>query len=429
MRILSGSFKSWVTAAGCGVIAVAGSVAIGPAIAQKGTAGNALRVDSSCNSSNPCHAWKNGGAGPGIEGISVGGNGMVGQTTFFSTTKGAAGVSGVDLATPNPMGTPINNSGVNGQSATGSGVFGQTSSGIGVRALADAGTALVGNANGGDGVFGTTQSNIPGIASAGVFGEDVGSTSTASGVTGFSRTGIGVQGDNFEAGKYLNAAFLGLTFASSINTYFPALPPGGLFNSDIGEGVVAETSGSQAEALAAANFGGGPVMRGYSGRTEVMDIDNAGNMILAGKLTQHGHPGSVVHTAGAGDVVMYSPVQAVATVEDVGEARLTHGQTYVRLDPRFGATMNRAHPYLVFLTPQGDTSGLYVTQKTSTGFAVREHAGQSDIAFDYRIVGEPYASQPARLPGAPHLRTHAFTRSYTQHKEDLLLKRGLQIRR
>jgi hypothetical protein len=428
MRGLSGSFKSWVTGAGCGIIALACSVAISPAVAGRTTAGTAMGVDSACNSSNPCHEWKNSGAGPGVQGISLAGNGVVGQTTFFSKTTGAAGISGVDLATPNPMGTPLNNSGVNGQSTSGFGVFGQTSSGIGVRALADTGTALVGNANGGDGVFGTTQSNIPGIASAGVFGEDVGSTSTASGVTGFSRTGIGVQGDNFEAGRFLNAAFLGLTFSSSLTTYFPALPPGGLFNSDIGEGVVAETSGSQGEALAAANFGGGPVMRGYAGRTEVMDIDNAGNMILAGKLTQHGHPGSVMHAAGAGDVVMYSPAQAVATVEDVGEARLSHGQTYVRLDPRFSATMSRARPYLVFLTPQGDTSGLYVTQKTSTGFAVREHAGQSDVAFDYRIVGEPYASQPARLPNAPHLTAHGFTQSYTQHKEDLLLKKGLEIR-
>jgi hypothetical protein len=327
------------------------------------------------------------------------------------------------------MGTPINNSGVSGKSAAGFGVFGQTTSGIGVRGTADTGTAVVANANGGDGVFGTTQSNVAHISSAGVFGEDVGDSSSAYGVLGFSRTGIGVQGDNFEVGTNLNAASVGLTFASQLTTYFPAFPTGGLFNSDIGEGVVAETSGAQAEAISAANFGGGPVMRGYAAKTEVVEIDNSGNMILAGKLTQHGHPGAITHTASAGDLVMYQPSDASATVEDVGEARLVAGQTYVRIDPRFRATMNEAQTYLVFVTPQGDTSGLYVSQKTPAGFSVREHAGQSNVAFDYRIVAEPVDGPRTRLPAAPRLATGRFTRSTVVHRSDFLAKQGLQVRR
>jgi hypothetical protein len=83
---------------------------------------------------------------------------------------------------------------------------------------------------------------------------------------------------------------------------------------------------------------------------------------------------------------------------------------------------------MVFITPQGDTAGLYVAQKTADGFAVREHAGRSNIAFDYRIVGEPYGAQEQRLPYAPRLMARGFTRSYTSHKADLLLKQGLVIR-
>ena len=122
------------------------------------------------------------------------------------------------------------------------------------------GTAVDANATSGNGVFGTTLSNAVHVSSAGVFGEDVGSSSQAYGVLGFSRTGIGVQGDNFEVGVNLNSAVVGLTFSSQILTYFPAFPTGGLFNSDTGEGMVAETSGAQAEALSAANFGGGPII-------------------------------------------------------------------------------------------------------------------------------------------------------------------------
>jgi hypothetical protein len=372
----------WAIGAGCGIIALAGSVALSPAIAGRAAIAGSVTPDAVCKSINPCDHWNNKGLGPAIR----------------------------------------------GRSAGGFGILGDTSSGVGVQASAVSGTAISANAAGGDGIFATTQSNIPGIASAGVFGEDVGNTSTASGVTGFSGTGIGVAGDNFERGRFLNAAFLGLTFASGINTYFPAKPPGGLFNSDVGEGVVAESSGSQAETLAAANFAGGPLFRAYASSTEVLDLDNGGNMVLKGSLTQNGNPKSVTHTASAGDVVMYSPTQAAASVEDVGEAHLVLGQAYVRLDPRFAATMNQARPYLVFVTPQGDTSGLYITQKSVSGFAVREHNGQSNIAFDYRIVAEPYAAQGARLSPAPHLITNAFTRSFVRRKSDLIPGKGLEIR-
>jgi hypothetical protein len=422
-RFSGRQFTLWTAGGGVALVALAAAFAASPASAGKGSplAGGA----KNCNSASACLARSNAGSGAGVQGASAGGNGVSGSTTLFSTTAGAAGISGVDLATPNPQGTPLNNSGVFGQSANGMGVFGTTSAGIGVRASATTGTAIDANAAGGDGVFGTTQSNVLHEASAGVFGEDVGNSNSAFGMLGFSRTGIGVQGDNFEVSTALNAAVVGLTFASNINTYFPAFPTGGLFNSDTGEGMVAETSGAQAEALGAANFGGGPIMRGYAARTEVMELDNGGNMTISGKLTQHGTPGIITRTQGAGDVVMYAPSQAVASVEDVGEARLAHGATYVRLDPRFAATMNRAHPYLVFVTPQGDVSGLYVTDKGPDGFAVREHGGASDAAFDYRIVAEPYGTALARLPQAPRLTARGFVRVHSSHRSDLIQSRGV----
>lgn len=414
--------RTLAVGAGCGILALAASFAISPALAGKSAQDSGS--SKTCNSTSPCFTRINGGAGAGMLGTSAGGNGLVGQTTFFNTRSGSAGVSGMDLATPNPSGTPFNNAGVSGQSGTGMGVFGQATSGIGVRGTATTGTALVGNATGGDGLFGTTQSNIPHESSAGVFGEDVGNSSAAYGVLGFSRTGIGVQGDNFEVGTALNASVVGLTFAASLNTYFPTYPTGGLFNSDTGEGLVAETSGSQAEALGAANFGGGPIMRGYAARTEVMELDNAGNLIITGKLTQRGNPGAITHTRGAGDVVMYAPREAEQTVEDFGEGRLAQGQAYVHIDPRFRATMG-GDSYLVFITPQGDTAGLYVAQKTASGFAVHEHGGQSSIAFDYRIVAQPADAPDTRLPSAPKLSGHGFVRTQTTHKSDFIVGKGL----
>ena len=392
----------------CGVLAAAGAIALSPAFAGK-LPGRDSSTTSTCNTSTQCLFRKNLGTGIAIKGTGTQNGGIVGETSAFNTRSSFAGVTGADLATPNPSGTPFNNAGV----------LGTTSTGIGVWGKAGPGTAMVANAAGGSGLFGTTQSNISGIASAGVFGEDVGTSSQAYGVLGFSGTGIGVQADQFERGRFLNAAFLGLTFASSINTYFPAEPPGGLFNSDIGEGVVAEGQ-SAAEALAAANFGGGALFRAYAGSTEKLDLDNSGNMVIAGTLTQNGTPHDAIQTANGIHVVMYGSMQAMATVEDVGEAQLSSGQAYVAIDPRFASTMDRARTYLVFLTPQGDTPGLYVTQKTATGFIVREHGAHSNIVFDYRIVAAPFASQGARLATAPTMPGHGFTRVFTTRKPTVL---------
>lgn len=401
-----GRLRLWVIGVGCGVIAAASAVALSPALAVKDTAPQRPAGVIVCNNSTQCEAKTNQGTGIAIKGTGTANSGIVGETSAFSTTNGYEGIMGSDLATPNPSGTPFNNAGVLGQTATG----------VGVRGVANQGTGVVGNASGGAGVFGSTQSNVTGISSAGVFGEDVGNSSLAQGVLGFSGTGIGVQGDQFERGKYLNAAFLGLTFSSSITTYFPAGPPGGLFNSDIGEGVVAESASTDAEALAAANFGSGALFRAYQAKNEMLDLDNSGNMIIKGKLTQHGVPNSVTHTAHGSDVVMYEPMQAVATVDDVGEAQLSGGVAYVRMDPHFADTMNRAATYLVFLTPQGDTPGLYVTDKTTAGFVVHEHGGHSNVVFDYRIVAQPFEQQGARLAAAPKMPAHGFTRSITTHK-------------
>jgi hypothetical protein len=122
-------------------------------------------------------------------------------------------------------------------------------------------------------------------------------------------------------------------------------------------------------------------------------------MILAGSLTTAGTP-LIAHRVSNGSIVgTYAAQTTQQVTEDFGEAQLVGGQAYVRLDARFASVTQRGTQYLVFLTPQGDTKGLYVTQKTATGFAVREtNGGRSSIAFDYRIVAEAAGSANLRLP-------------------------------
>jgi hypothetical protein len=87
---------------------------------------------------------------------------------------------------------------------------------------------------------------------------------------------------------------------------------------------------------------------------------------------------------------------------------LQNGNAYVYLDPAFANVIERGAKYLVFITPEGDSRGLYVTEKTARGFVVRENmGGHSTLAFSYRIVAKPLGSHEQRLPmlELPRIRT------------------------
>ena len=86
------------------------------------------------------------------------------------------------------------------------------------------------------------------------------------------------------------------------------------------------------------------------------------------------------------------------TIDDVGEATLHSGVTHVGLAPDFANTIDTRKPCVVLLTPEGDT-GLFVTNRTATGFEVLEiGGGHGSIPFAYRIVAKPLGSSNERLP-------------------------------
>jgi hypothetical protein len=86
------------------------------------------------------------------------------------------------------------------------------------------------------------------------------------------------------------------------------------------------------------------------------------------------------------------------TIEDIGEATLHSGIARVAFAADFANAIDTRKPYVVFVTPEGDAS-MYVTNRTSAGFEVRQIAGgHSNNAFAYRIVAKPYADREERLP-------------------------------
>ena len=97
-------------------------------------------------------------------------------------------------------------------------------------------------------------------------------------------------------------------------------------------------------------------------------------------------------------VELYSMESPELWSEDFGSGELRNGVGEVPLDPTFALSVNTRTGYHVFLTPNGDCEGLYVAQKTATGFQVRElRGGKSNVEFDYRIVAKRRGYENVRM--------------------------------
>jgi len=88
-------------------------------------------------------------------------------------------------------------------------------------------------------------------------------------------------------------------------------------------------------------------------------------------------------------VRLYAEESAESWFSDYGQGRLSDGQAHIELDPLFlqTVTIDAGHPMKVFVQVEGDCNGVYVTNKTSTGFDVAElQGGGSNVPFSYRVV-------------------------------------------
>ncbi|HEY6325209.1 MAG TPA: hypothetical protein VIW73_01660, partial [Candidatus Cybelea sp.] len=173
--------------------------------------------------------------------------------------------------------------------------------------------------------------------------------------------------------------------------------------SNTGDGVNAETTGAAGTALRAeANNATANIFIGANPKNLGANctIDPSANLTCTGVITGGAALRSEHRNSRGERVIAYTPESATATIEDVGTARLAGGVANLRLDPSFAAMTDKRW-YYVFLTPLGDTRGLYVSVKTPSGFQVREtERGRGNLEFDYRIVARPADASNDRLPPA-----------------------------
>jgi hypothetical protein len=209
------------------------------------------------------------------------------------------------------------------------------------------------------------------VSSVGV----VGKSSSNDGVDGTSSSGRGVEGDSTsgDALDGFSSTGTGLYAESDGSAYSGAFV--------VGSNIGTYTLSANIPLEAADNQG-----------DNVFEVDAAGDVTYAGSLN------SVSSAARGTKVRAFGPKSTTPTVEDSGSAELVAGAAAVRLDPTFASSIDPHVAYRVFLTPDGDTRGLYVATKAPGGFIVREtQGGRSTLAFDYRIIATSLGSVGQRM--------------------------------
>jgi hypothetical protein len=138
---------------------------------------------------------------------------------------------------------------------------------------------------------------------------------------------------------------------------------------------------------------------GYSFLGGNPSLNNFCLMDVGGNLQCSGSKSAVVPVdGGARKVALYAVEAPENWFEDYGSGQLSNGSARIDLEPTFAQTVNTDLEYHVFLTPNGDCKGLYVSQKSPTAFEVHELGdGTSGVAFDYRIIAKRKNYETIRL--------------------------------
>lgn len=337
-----------------------------------------------CATSTPCTGGNNTGAGAGISGASKSSHGVIGQTSFNSTgtSNGESAVFGQDLST-----TGAFDMGVQGTSTRGYGVRGKSQSNIGVRGDSTSSYGLEGVSTN---FYGVSGSGIGGIAgngtSVGIYG------SGAYGVEAFGSTGGAI---------YASTTGGNAIYANTNGTSVWALVAQSLHGSGVqvtgGSRGIDSTGGYSGVVARSPQY---PLIAADPSGTILFYIDENGNLYTKGTVSS----ASAIRDT----VTSYARTTSPA-IEDTGTAHLVHGAANVYLDPSFARSIDSRYGYQVFLTPGGDTRGLYVAGKYARGFTVREvEGGRSSFNFDYHVYAHtqtPENRQP--LPALP-LPTHVL---------------------
>jgi hypothetical protein len=354
-----------------------------------------------------------GSGGLGVWGYTDAGSGVVGSTGGSAVLSSGVGVIGQGMLADH-TGVRRQALGGNGVGVRGESAGAGTSPLIGVFGISDPharALAVPGQPAGG---YGLTNGSAAGVAGQSNTGPGAWSASSGdAGVLASSGSGIGIQATSTSNyGAYVTSTNSAGLVASTNN----GTAVWGAANGYIG--VLGNSSSSIGGYFASGSNTGlyatGPSSN-YAARFD-------GNVLVNGAFTVLGSPKSaaVLHPDGT-HRRLYCVESPESWFEDFGRGQLANGRASVPLDRDFAALVHN-DSYDVFLTPYGDTKGLYVGSKGPDSFEVREvQGGNSSLAFSYRVVAKrkdiagprlekvdippapPRPGAPQPPPALPHL--------------------------
>jgi hypothetical protein len=242
-------------------------------------------------------------------------------------------------------------------------------------------------------VRGSAVNAWPGVVGESESGDGViGTSSTRNGVQGISSQGAGVSGR--------------CESSTSAGVFGEAVVGGGGVDLGGGVGVRGNVSGDGTGVIGYVNGAGNGVWgEAESGGFGVVGVAPAdgwagyfnGNVYISGDSTTAGVKSAVLRHSDGSLRRMYALESPESWFEDFGRAEVVDGRAEVELDNEF-APMVHTDDYHVFLTPEGETQGLYVSARSPDGFEVREQqGGRSNLTFSYRIVAKRSDIEARRL--------------------------------
>jgi hypothetical protein len=98
---------------------------------------------------------------------------------------------------------------------------------------------------------------------------------------------------------------------------------------------------------------------------------------------------SIVKNTNGDLVTLTCPEAPESLLQDFGIGQLVNGFAHITIDPDLAININVSpeRPLKVYITPEGDCNGVYVTNKSANGFDVIElMGGQSNVPFSWQIV-------------------------------------------
>jgi hypothetical protein len=268
--------------------------------------------------------------------------------------------------------------------STGSGVYGSNSS---------TGFGVYGISSGGIGVYGESNNiNFPGARGLhqNVNGTGVlGSGNNLATIT-LHGAGSGLAGNGFYVGTYsvaTNAADgIGIVGLGNGMTTF----------NNVGGGAGVLAQGQNFGITAYVSTGGAAITNGkWAGYFDYLPSGN-GYAYIGGRtsnidyaILSSGVKSTMIPDEEGQNRVMYCTEAPEVLFQDIGTAQLVKGRAHIDLDPLLARNIyvSPEKPMKVFIQLEGDCKGVYVTNKTATGFDVIElDGGVSNTSFSYQVI-------------------------------------------